>query len=66
MLDEPLSYKYRLRVVHDIDVLLHYEIVDMHKAIVHSSNQVVYITKDYHEADRYCAMLNKQDKIERN
>jgi hypothetical protein len=51
-----------------------YEIVDMNLAVVHSSsvskyledNQVIYTTKDLNEADRYCAMLNKQDKIERN
>ena len=43
-----------------------YEIVDMNLAIVHSSNQVIYTTKDLNEADRYCAMLNKQDQLERS
>ena len=46
--------------------IIHYEIVDIALGLIHSSDQVIYRTKSKDEADRYCAMLNKQDELERN
>jgi len=43
-----------------------YEIVDVQKSIYHAYDQIIYTTKDLNEADRYCAMLNKQDQLERS
>ena len=43
-----------------------YEIVDVQKSIFHAYDQIIYTTKDLKEADRYCAMLNKQDQLERS
>jgi hypothetical protein len=43
-----------------------YEIVDVQKSIDHAYDQIIYTTKDLNEADRYCAMLNKQDQLERS
>jgi len=43
-----------------------YEIVDVQKSIHHAYDQIIYTTKDLNEADRYCAMLNKQDQLERS
>jgi len=75
MLDKPLKDRYAVRFLTEpawetktragVRVVA-YEIVDMNLAIVHSSNQVIYTTKDLNEADRYCAMLNKQDQLERS
>ena len=75
MLDKPLKDRYAVRFVTEPAGedekkagvrVIGYEIVDMNLAVVHSSNQVIYITKDLNEADRYCAMLNKQDQLERS
>jgi len=45
--------------------IMHYEVVDIVKAMTHASDQVIYTTKDIDEAKRYVDMLNKQHNIER-
>ena len=75
MLDTPLRIRYRVRWLTEpawenekragVRVIA-YEIVDMNLAVVHAPNQIIYTTKDLNEADRYCAMLNKQDQLERS
>lgn len=46
--------------------IMHYEVVDIVKAMMHTSDQVIYTTKDQEEAWRYTDMLNKQDQLERS
>jgi hypothetical protein len=41
-----------------------YEVVDVWKAKMHASDQVIYTTTDYDEAERYAYLLNSQAKVE--
>ena len=71
MLDRPLKDKYAVRWVtspnpKDELYIMHYEVVDIVKAMTHASDQVIYTTKDIDEAKRYVDMLNKQDQLERS
>jgi predicted transcriptional regulator len=71
MLDKPLKDKYAMRWVTSTNpenefYIMGYEVVDLVKAILHASDQVIYTTKDENEAKRYVAMLNKQDQLERS
>jgi hypothetical protein len=71
MLDRPLKDKYAVRWVtspnpKDELYIMHYEVVDIVKAMMHASDQVIYTTKDIDEAKRYVDMLNKQDQLERS
>ena len=41
-----------------------YEVVDVWKAKMHASDQVIYMTKDCDEAERYAYLLNSQARVE--
>ena len=56
--------KYGVRWVSDGSVHKYYEIVDVDKARAHASDQVLHITRDEQEAQRYVRLLNNQAKLE--